>query len=218
MNCLDYRRMLLAGEGETEAMKAHRLQCAPCAQLLEENATFESDLRHALEVPVASGFENRLARTGLVRRRRFLAAAGIAALASGTGLFVWLARQDPLALACIDFVMKEEAKSIMMGAMPHADAARALAGSLPIERLQAIGQVRHISPCPFNGATAYHVVLAVPQGKVTLLVMPASAARNTRRADHDGLYASVVPAGKGSVGIVGTDASVVESVAGALRS
>ena len=218
MNCLDYRRTLLAGEGETDAMKAHRLQCAPCAQLLEENAAFESELRRGLAVPVAPGFEDRLAQAGGAGRRRFLAAAGIATLASGTGLYLWLARQDPLAMACIDFVMKEEAKSIMMGAMPRADAARALAGSLPIERLQAIGQVMHIGPCPFNGATAYHVVLAVPQGKVTLLVMPASAAGNTRRADHDGLYASVVPAGKGSVGIVGTDAELVRSVAGALRS
>ena len=50
MNCLDYRRTLLAGEGETEAMRAHRLQCAPCAQLLQENAAFESELRRELAV------------------------------------------------------------------------------------------------------------------------------------------------------------------------
>ena len=33
MNCLDYRRLLAAGEAETAEMKAHRLQCAACAAL-----------------------------------------------------------------------------------------------------------------------------------------------------------------------------------------
>ena len=218
MNCLDYRRTLLTGEGETEGMNVHRLQCGSCAQLREENAAFEGELRRALEVPVAPGFERRLAQAGGARRRRFLAAAGIAALASGTGLYLWLARQDALALACIEFVMMEEAKSIMMGAMPREKAAGALAEVLPIERLERIGQIRHVGPCPFNGVNAYHVVLAVPQGKVTLLVMPRATLDERKRAARDGLHASVIAVPGGSVGIVGSDAAVVESLAGALRS
>ncbi len=218
MNCLDYRRQLLTGAGETDAMRVHRLQCAGCAAEWQEHAAFEDALRDALLVPAPQGFADRMATAQVARRRKFLAAAATALVAVGAGGYAWLARQDPLALACIDWVMKEEAKSIMMGAMPRAEAEIALASTVPLERLESLGQVKHIGPCPFNGATAYHVVLAVPQGKVTLLVMPSSPMRGKRYAVKEGMHATVVPMKSGSVGIVGADADVVESVAGALRA
>ena len=124
---------------------------------------------------------------------------------------------DTLALACIEFVMKEEAKSIMMGAMPRAEAVAALAGTLPLERIESVGSVRHVGPCPFNGETAYHGVLAVPQGKVTLLVMPRTRLPEGQHALREGLHASVIPLRSGSVGIVAADEALMNSVAGALR-
>ena len=183
----------------------------------EERDPFEAELRRALQVPVPEGFAERMARAPALRRRRFLAAAAAAVAAAGAGGYAWLARQDPLAMACIDFVMKEEAKAIMMGAMPRAEAEAALQATLPLARLERIGQLRHVGPCPFNGQTAYHVVLAVPQGKVTLLVMPSSPMRGERSASKEGMHAIVVAAGPGSVGVIGSDAAVVSSVAGALR-
>ena len=218
MNCLDYRRTLLAESRESDDMKLHRLQCAVCAQSLAEHEDFESELRRGLEVPVPAALEHRLAHGHAARRRRFLAVAGVSALAAGLGAYAWLGRENPLAMACIQFVMMEEAKAIMMGAMPRAEAERALADTLPLARLESIGQIRHVGPCPFNGATAYHVVLAVPQGKVTLLIMPGTSLKSRRQAAHEGMYASVVALRNGSVGIIGYDAEVVASVAGALHS
>jgi hypothetical protein len=217
MNCLDYRRSLAAGEAETADMKAHRLQCVACATQYREHAEFERELRGGLAVEIPPGFEDRLRNAMIYSRRRFLAVASVAAAAAGVGAYAWLWRDGPIALACIQFVMMEEAKSIMMGAMPRAEAEAALANTLPLARIERIGQVRHIGPCPFNGATAYHVVLAVPQGKVTLLVMPEARVAG-EQAGHDGLYASVVALRKGSVGVIGTDRAVVNSVAGALRT
>lgn len=220
MNCLDYRRALISGAGETEAMRAHRIGCASCIETHKEHLAFEGELRRAMEVPVPEGFAGRLARPAArparADRRRFLAAAAVAAGAIGIGLYAWRGRDDPTAMACIDFVMKDEAKSIMMGAMPRAEAARVLADSLPVARLDGIGKVMHIAPCPFQGGTAYHVVLMVPQDKVTLLIMPDTTMPARTRAAHDGMHASVVPLRKGSVGIVGASAAVVDSVAGAL--
>lgn len=218
MTCLDYRRWLVAEGRESDEMKLHRLQCAACAQSFAEHESFDNELRRGLEIPVPHGLEERLASGHAARRRRFLAAAGVAGVAVGVGTYSWFNRDDPLALACIQFVMKDEAKSIMMGAMPRAEAERVLAGMLPLARLEQIGQVRHIGPCPFNGGTAYHAVLAVPQGKVTLLIMPDTTLHVGRRAVHEGLYADVIALKKGSVGIVGTDADVVASVSGALRA
>lgn len=227
MNCLDFRRTLLSGEGESEAMRAHRMACLPCTDLLREHAAFEGELRDALEVPVDARFADRLLENlpaaGALEaprqdRRRFLAAAAVAVGAIGLGLYAWRERNDPMALACIDFVMKDEAKSIMMGAMPRAEARRMLADSLPLERIERIGSIKHIAPCPLGEGTAYHVILMVPQDKVTLLVMPDTSIPARGRAVQHGMYASVVPLRKGSVGIVGASAAVVDSVAGALRS
>jgi Protein of unknown function (DUF3379) len=226
VNCLDYRRALLAGEDETDAMRMHRLHCLACSAFFSEQAPFEAELRRGLEVPIPAELPHRLvaavageraAASRRTDRRRLLAAAAAAVGAVGLGVYAWRTRDDPLAMACIDFVMKEEAKSIMMGAMPRSDASRALADALPLERLERIGQIKHIGPCPFNGGTAYHVVLVVPQDKVTLLVMPDARLSARRQAVHEGLHAWVIPLRRGSVGIVGASADVVESVAGALR-
>lgn len=218
MNCLDYRRRLPTGEGESDAMRVHRLQCAGCAAEWQEHGEFEAALREGLEVPVPQGFAARAATVQAAGRRRFLAAAASVFAAASAGGYYFLARQDPLALASIDFVMKEEAKSIMMGAIPRSEAEAELAGTLPVERMERIGEVKHIRPCPFNGQTAIHVVLVVPQGKVTLLVMANSTVRRARHAEKEGLHAAVVGMKRGSVGVVGADLDVVESVAGALKA
>lgn len=218
MMCLDYRRQLLAGTGETDAMRVHRLQCASCSAEWTDHTAFEGALREALQVPVPAGFAERMSQARGFRRRGFLAAAATALVAVGAGGYAWLARQDPLALACIDFVMKEEAKSIMMGAMPREDAERALVATVPLTRLESIGQVKHVGPCPFNGQTSYHVVLMVPQGKVTLLVMPGARLQGRRRAAKEGMSAAVIALKGGSVGIIGADDDLVNSVAGALRA
>jgi predicted transcriptional regulator len=84
--------------------------------------------------------------------------------------------------------------------------------------MERIGQVKHVRPCPFNGQTVIHVVLVVPQGKLTVLVMPALRMEGRRRAAKEGMYAAVVALQNGSVGVIGTDADVVESVAATLQA
>lgn len=224
MKCLEFRRALLAGQTETEAMRDHRRECPGCDGFLREHEAFERELRRALEVQVPAGLERRLAEAigaddmpRRADRRRLLAAAAAVVAAAGVGLYATIERDDPLALACISWVMKEEVKSIMMGSMSREDAARALAATLPLEQVERIGRVRHVAPCPFNGGTAYHVVLDVPQEKVTLLVMPGARLPGRRTAVHDGVHAAVVPLANGAVGIVASSRAVVASVAGALR-
>lgn len=218
MNCLDYRRLLLAGEGETDTMRVHRLQCAGCAAEWQEHAAFEEALRAGLEVPVPAELAERIARAPSAPRRRFLAAAaGVVVVAGAGGLYLFM-RQDALALACIDFVMKEEAKSIMLGPMPREEARAVLASTLPLERIESLGEVKHVRPCPFNEQTAYHVVLMVPQGKVTLLVMPSTRLSGSRHAAKEGMHADVVALRRGSVGVIGADETLVKSVASALRA
>lgn len=229
MTCLDFRRLLLTGEPESALMRAHRQQCPACEAHAVEHALFERELGLGLSVPVPLGFEERLLDRLTVQgapaqalpnpgRRRMLVVAATTVVTAGLGGMMWYRRDDPLAMDCIQFVMKEEAKSIMMGAMPRAEAVKALAEVVPLQRIEQIGQILHIGPCPFNGITAYHVVMSVMQEKITLLVMPGLMVSARKRAGHDGLHARVVPLRNGSVGMVGSNAGLLDNLAGVLRS
>ncbi|MFN0303451.1 MAG: DUF3379 family protein [Burkholderiales bacterium] len=228
MNCLDYRRALLAEGDETQSMQAHRLHCTQCKAFFADHRAMERDLRRALEVPVPAGLESRLVDRvfGVSveelpnphRRRWMIGAAATAISAIAGGAYFLAEPDDPLALACIQWVIKEEAKSIMMGAMPREESIRVLHSVVPLERIEQIGQVRHIAPCPFNDGTAYHVVLSRGADKVTLLVMPDSASGSGARALHEGMFARVIPIGSGRVGVIGTTKASVASVAAQLRA
>ena len=217
MNCIDYRRILLATNDETGPMQAHRIACVRCAALYDEHLATEAQLRAAFEVPVPPGLEQRLLTTtaagGVMPRRRalILAAAALGAVAVGAE---WWQREraDPLALACIQWVIKEETKSIMMGAMPREEAIRVLAPIVPLERIERLGQVRHIAPCPFEGGTAYHVVMTVREEKITLLVIPDRRLATLAHAAHEELIASVTTAGTGSIGVIGSSRAAVAGV------
>ncbi len=225
MNCLDYRRELLARAIESPTMREHRLQCVQCTAFRTEHLRFESRLQDALQVPVPPAFENRVIErvfsepvptqmlVSASRRRWLLGAAAAAAAGLIATPLLLSRREDPLALGCIQWVIKEEAKSIMMGAMPREEAVRVLAATLPLERIERLGQVRHIAPCPFNDGTAYHVVLSRGEDKITLLVMPEGTAAKRSRAQYEGMAATVITAGTGSVGIVGPSRAVVTGVA-----
>ena len=47
MKCLDYRRVLLSGSGETQAMRDHRMECVFCSGMHEEHAALEEQIRRA---------------------------------------------------------------------------------------------------------------------------------------------------------------------------
>src|SRR5688500_20164177 len=99
MNCLEYRRLLLAEGREADDMKLHRLQCAACAHLLAEHEAFVAELRRGLEVPMSPRLEERPVSFHVMRRRRFLAAAGGTALAAGAGAHAWVVAAAPPAPA-----------------------------------------------------------------------------------------------------------------------
>ena len=209
MNCLDLRRAALTDPRQlgTEAL-AHARACHACGVFLAEALALENRLDDALQVPVPHGLKERAMRHAIEAprfSRRHALAAGIA-LALGAGTALLWRRNDPLALAGIDFVVFEEAQAIL-DAKPAdpADLQRA-AVEVGIKLPGQLGELRYVGTCPFGGGTAHHVVLKTAYGKATLLLMPGRTLVSRAVAVAYGLESVVSPAAGGSVAII-TDSS-----------
>ncbi|OGA14333.1 MAG: hypothetical protein A3H32_04910 [Betaproteobacteria bacterium RIFCSPLOWO2_02_FULL_63_19] len=213
MNCLDLRRaaMLDPRRLDTEAL-AHVERCDACRDFLAQALELEAQIEHALRTPVPHGLEARVVRNALESprfTRRHALAAGLA-LATAAGVALLWKRNDPLALAGIDFVVFEEAQAIA-DAKPAdvkvlARVVREMGVSLPAQ----LGEIRYVGTCPFDGLTAHHVLVKTPLGKVTLLLIPSRPLASRAVASAHGFEAAVVPAAVGSVAII---ASTPRSIA-----
>ena len=205
MNCLDLRRAVMIDplRLDTEALK-HAERCETCREFLAGAVDLEAQLDAALKVSVPHGLKERVMRAAIAEpllSRRYAIAAGLA-LAAGAGTALLWTRNDPLALAGIDFVVFEEAQAIL-DAKPVdlADLHRA-AVEVGIKLPAQLGELRYVGTCPFGGATAHHVVLKTAYGKATLLLLPGRTRAARGVAAAHGLEAVVAPAIGGSVAII----------------
>ncbi len=220
MNCLEFRRSVLADPRRVDARaRAHAEQCAGCMEFLGHGLQSEARLGAALRIAVPEGLRARLLdRTAAARRPRWLALAASLVAAVAVVLALGWPRDDARALAGIDFVVFEEAQAIADAkpADPRvlADVARAMGVSLP----EQLGELHYVGTCPFAGATAHHVLVKSPHGKVTLLLVPERPLASRVAAASHGLEAAIVPAANGSVAIIGGSTRSVERTETLLKS
>ena len=127
-------------------------------------------------------------------------------------------RNDPLALAGIDFVMFEEAQAIADAKPTDAAVLARVAHHMGVSLPEQLGEVRYVGTCPFAGTTAYHVLVKSPLGKVTLLLVPERPLASRAVASAHGLEAAIVPAVAGSVAIIGGSGRSISRVETLLKS
>jgi len=216
VNCLETRRRVLAEPSVANAgLGEHLRDCPPCGRFAARARDFDESLRRVLDVDVPAVLADSLVWMSVerVRMRRRALIAGCASLAIAATLgaaSMWLQRDDPMALACIDFVVEEEANAILMSSRPDSDALRNAVNRLGIDLAPQFGSVRYIGNCLFQGTLAYHLIAATPQGKVTMLLMPERRLDAPRSGNARGLHASVVPVGSGSIVFIAESASSLE--------
>ncbi|MGQ0651443.1 MAG: DUF3379 family protein [Betaproteobacteria bacterium] len=221
MNCLEFRRLALAGPRPLKpAAAAHAKGCEGCREFLARTLDDEAALEAALRVPVPRGLDARLLeRPGAtLRALRVLALAASLLLAAGISLLILTSRPDPLAMASIEFVVYEEAQTIV-DAKPtdwHAlvRVARGMGVSLP----RQLGDMRYICVYPVAGQPAHHLVVATPLGKLTLLLVPERQVAARAVAAAHGLEAAIVPAARGFIAIVGPSPRSVARAEALLRA
>ena len=207
MNCIDFRREALAqplrlapDAGE------HAAGCESCGPFLERLRELEAQLHDAMSGPVPDGLADRiLVAQGLRGRRRTwlwsIAASAILALFVGL-LARPLLQGRSLANEALAHVAHEPQSFRLVTAHP----AELLPSELAAQGLRlakAVGEVTYATICPMDPAKARHLVVATPEGPVTLLLLAGDPVKRGRSVvEGHGMTAISFPAARGSIAIV----------------
>jgi hypothetical protein len=72
--------------------------------------------------------------------------------------------------------------------------------------------VTYAMPCKINGRTAPHLVIQGQHGPITILLMPEEKVAVAMPFDGDNVHGVIIPAGDGSIAIVGPREEALESI------
>lgn len=214
MNCMDFRRQVGAEPAlDGGDIAAHRRDCRACARYQDELRAMDGVIARALALDVARiGRAPAAAAPAAPRRRLFAIAASIAVgLSVGLVLLVGAPRAS-IAREVVDHITQEP--GTMAGTAPLAPVA--LTGVLGPEgaRLRpGIGDVTFAARCLHDGHVVPHLVVRMPEGVVTVLVLGHRDLGKPLRIEDQGLIGMVLPAPRGSIAIVGQDLADPKGVA-----
>lgn len=219
MNCLDFRRLMLADPRHlSDGQRAHMAGCRACQEYAARSGEFETVLEGALRVPVPDGLAERI----LLQRRMAHAHQRFGWVALAVSLFLgvaattlWFRGLEPrdTAHAVIAHVVSEPG-ALRDRQRVSADAVREAFALVGAQVREPLPGVRHLAPCEVEGKPGRHMVLHTDQGLVTVIVMPEHERVPWRMVTtEDGYTTAVVPAQRGNLGIVvdaGRDVAQVE--------
>lgn len=221
MNCLEFRRAVLADPRRPGREAAvHAAECTACKEFLAHTLAQEQKLAEALRVPVPEGLQARLLHRVAASRRWVggLALAASLIVAAGIAFLMGAPRSDPLALAGIEFVVYEEAQTIVDAKPTDWNALARVAREMGVSLPDQLGEMRYICVYPVAGQAAHHLLVSTPLGKITLLLVPDRPLDSRVVAAAHGLRAAVVPARKGFVAIIGSSERSIARAESLLRA
>jgi len=217
MNCLEFRRRVGAEPAVSgDAIDSHRSQCPACARHQDELRAMDALIGRALAVDVP-----RLGRTGAavppaapkLPRARWLAMAASIMIGFAVGAALWLGSPRPsLAREVIGHVVHEPGTMMLTAAI----APEALAAVLDPDRTKlraGIGDVTYAKRCVFDGHVVPHLVVRMPQGPVTVLLLRHRNVSEPVRLSEQEYVGVVLPAPHGSIAIVGHDQKDLDGIA-----
>ncbi|MFZ2507075.1 MAG: DUF3379 family protein [Steroidobacteraceae bacterium] len=217
MNCLEFRRRVGAEPAASGyAIDSHRSQCPACARHQDELRAMDALIGRALAVDV-----RRFGRTGAavmpaapkLPRTRWLAMAASVVIGFAVGAALWLGSPRPsLAREVIGHVVHEPGTMMLTGAI----APEALAAVLDPDGTHlhpGIGEVSYAKRCLYEGHVVPHLVVRMPQGAVTVLLLRHRNVSEPVRVSEQGYVGVVLPAPRGSIAIVGYDQNDLDGVA-----
>jgi hypothetical protein len=215
MDCLEFRRRVGAEPSLAGAeIEAHRRDCVACARYQDELQAMDARIARALAVDVAR-IRDAAAAEAPPRsstRPRWLALAASIAIGVSVGLALWFSSpRISLAREVIGHVAHEPGS--MVNLVPIEPGA--LAGVLDPEgaRLRPVGNVTFAARCVYEGHVVPHLVVRMPQGPVTVLLLRHRSVGQKTRIEEQGYTGIVLPAPRGSIAIVGRDQKDLDAIA-----
>lgn len=226
MDCREFRREAGADPRHlgTEAA-AHRDACPACAESLRRTLELDDRILAALRVPVQDRGRSGQARAGLgseaqrlresraqdrvirfpaIERRRWMALA--ASIVGGVlvGSLLWVGGPRPsLAEDLVRHMGHEpEAMAVTARAADPAEVSAVLERAA-VRLAPGIGTVSYASTCPFRGEKVPHLVVQTPAGPMTVMVLRHETVAAATDFDEDGYAGTIVPAGPGSIAVIG---------------
>lgn len=217
MDCLEFRRLAGADPQHPDAaVLEHAAGCPRCAGYLRQTLELDRHILAALSVPVppVEGRAKGAAASvpGLDRRRWYaLAASIVAGVLVGSLLWVGGPRnslaQDVLAH------MDHEPEALVVTTTPADDAVLGRVLERGRIRLRPeVGTVSYANSCRFRGRTVPHLVVQTDGGPVTVMVLRNEPLDARVRFAEERFTGTIVPAGPGSIAVIGTGDADLEQI------
>lgn len=205
MNCLDFRRCILANPRQPGAEeRAHAAECAACADYLERQRELDARIFDAMQVAPPDGLADRILVARGLRSRRWFLPIAASVLLTGSLVSLWprSSRDDPLGREAIAHVAHEPEAFTTTHAVPK-DVLAAFLSDQGVRLVRTVGDVTYSRLCPMAGRVARHLVVRTAAGPVTIFLMPDDPdARRRAITQGDGMAALTLPAGRGTISIV----------------
>lgn len=219
MECLEFRRATGADPYRLSAEAvAHRDTCPGCAEFLRQTLALDEKVLAALKVPLpaASARDGRpsLGALKVVDRRRWFALAASIVGGVAIGSLLWVSSpRESLATALVEHMDHEpEALAAVNPADPKRVERVLERGGIRLK--PGIGAVSYANTCPFRGRRVPHLVVQTDAGPVTVIVLSNETVKARISFAEQGYSGTIMPAGPGSIAVVGAAHANLDQVAG----
>jgi hypothetical protein len=208
MDCLQFRRAAGADPQRLDAAaRAHAEACPGCADHLRQLRLLDVRILAALEVPVPGEVTAQGGSStpivGLDRRRWLaLAASIVAGVLVGTLLWVGGPRNS-LARDLVEHLAHEPEALVVTERPADAAVLDEVLERGGIHLRPEIGTVSYANTCVFRGRRVPHLVVQTDRGPVTVMVLRHERPAGPRSFDEQGVAGRIVPAGPGSIAVLG---------------
>ena len=229
MECLEFRRQCATEPSRKgEALLTHASECAACEAFAQEMAGFDILLTKALQVPLPASLENyssdgsatptsishaRAKKTRSIPTGGWLALAASVVVAALVSVGVWRGAAPESLGSEVIAHLRHEPMSLLPVAIPVAAANIDVVLRRTGARVNAsLGTVSYVESCPFRNQQVAHIVIEGSTGPVTLLLLPHVAVTEATPFEEEGFKGTIVPVGKGSVAIIGSETEPLDVV------
>jgi len=212
MNCMDFRRITLAGYEQREGgYRQHKSDCKACAQFYDEAKRFNGRLEKSTRVRTPDDLKSRILLHQSMRlersyrRMRNLQYALVASMLLAVGLVIGLLHDDNrmnLREAVIHYVATGDTLD-SIGPDTDAGEIQSLLSEFGMTVNNELSPVLHAERCRIRKKESLLVQVQGSHGPVMLLFMPADPVTEPIAIEASYFSGLITPCPKGSVAIIG---------------